>query len=155
MKPQRKKRLALIGVIFVLFAAAVGLMLYAMQSDLNHYYSLDEIAAKSVPVEQRGIRVGGMVETGSVKREGESLDVSFRITDFKSPSLTLQYSGILPDLFREGQGVIARGTLGQDGIFRAEEILAKHDENYMPPEVAADLEKINHPGYQQTEKTQP
>lgn len=144
MKPQRKKRLALISVIFVLFATAVGLMLYAMQSDLNHYYSLDAVAAKEVPVEQRGIRVGGMVEAGSVQREGDSLNVSFRITDFRSPSLTLQYSGILPDLFREGQGVIARGTLGQDGIFRAEEILAKHDENYMPPEVAADLERVNH-----------
>lgn len=155
MKPQRKKRLILISAILALFAAAIGLMLYAMQSDLNHYYSLDAVAAKTVPVEQRGIRVGGMVETGSVKREGESLDVSFRITDFKSPPLTLQYSGILPDLFREGQGVIARGTLGQDGIFRAEEILAKHDENYMPPEVAADLEKINHPGYGNTESTKP
>ena len=139
MKPQRKKRLALISLIFVLFAAAVGLMLYAMQSDLNHYYSLDQIAAGQVPVEQRGIRVGGMVEAGSVKRSGESLDVAFSITDFKSPSLTLQYSGILPDLFREGQGVIARGTLGQDGVFHAEEILAKHDENYMPPQVADDL----------------
>lgn len=144
MKPLRKKRLALIAGIFVLFAAAIGLMLYAMQSDLNHYYSLDQIAANAVPVEQRGIRVGGMVEAGSVKREGDSLNVQFRITDFKSPSLTLHYSGILPDLFREGQGVIARGTLGQDGIFRAEEILAKHDENYMPPEVAADLERVNH-----------
>lgn len=144
MKPQRKKRLALISLIFVLFAAAVGLMLYAMQSDLNHYYSLDQIAAGQVPVEQRGIRVGGMVEAGSVKRSGESLDVAFSITDFKSPSLTLQYSGILPDLFREGQGVIARGTLGQDGVFRAEEILAKHDENYMPPEVADDLKRVNH-----------
>lgn len=144
MKPQRKKRLALISLIFAVFAAAVGLMLYAMQSDLNHYYSLDQIAAGAVPVEQRGIRVGGMVEAGSVRREGGSLNVSFRITDFKSPSLTLQYSGILPDLFREGQGVIARGTLGRDGIFRAEEILAKHDENYMPPEVAEDLQRVNH-----------
>ena len=122
MKPQRKKRLALISLIFVLFAAAVGLMLYAMQSDLNHYYSLDQIAAGQVPVEQRGIRVGGMVEAGSVKRSGESLDVAFSITDFKSPSLTLQYSGILPDLFREGQGVIARGTLGQDGVFSLKKI---------------------------------
>ena len=144
MKPLRKKRLVLISGIFVLFAAAVGLMLYAMQSDLNHYYSLEAIVAKDVPVEQRGIRVGGMVEAGSIERVGESLDVSFRITDYRHPSLTLHYSGILPDLFREGQGVIARGTLGQDGIFRAEEILAKHDENYMPPEVAADLERVNH-----------
>ncbi|MDO5091330.1 MAG: cytochrome c maturation protein CcmE [Cardiobacteriaceae bacterium] len=155
MKPNRKKRLTLISVIFVVFAAAVGLMLYAMQSDLNHYYSLDKIASGDVPVAQRGIRVGGMVENGSLERQGESLDVVFRITDFKHPSLTLHYSGILPDLFREGQGVIARGTLGEDGIFRAEEILAKHDENYMPPEVAADLEKANHPGYGQTPSAKP
>lgn len=155
MKPNRKKRLTLIGVIFVVFALAVGLMLYAMQSDLNHYYSLDKVASGEVPVEQPGIRVGGMVEQQSLERKGDSLDVVFRITDFRSPPLTLHYSGILPDLFREGQGVIARGTLGKDGIFRAEEILAKHDENYMPPEVAADLEKVNHPGYGKPQSSQP
>lgn len=155
MKPQRKKRLILISTVFLLFTCAVGLMLYAMQSDLNHYYSLDTVATGDVPVEQRGIRVGGMVEAGSLVREGESLSVSFRITDFKSPPLTLQYTGILPDLFREGQGVIARGTLGKDGIFRAEEILAKHDENYMPPEVAADLQKAGHPGYAQPQSAKP
>ncbi|MDO4775870.1 MAG: cytochrome c maturation protein CcmE [Cardiobacteriaceae bacterium] len=155
MNPNRKKRLTLIGIIFVVFALAVGLMLYAMQSDLNHYYSLDKIASGEVPVEQPGIRVGGMVEQQSLERKGDSLDVVFRITDFRSPPLTLHYSGILPDLFREGQGVIARGTLGKDGIFRAEEILAKHDENYMPPEVAADLEKVNHPGYGKPQSGQP
>lgn len=155
MKPNRKKRLTLISVIFAIFALAVGLMLYAMQSDLNHYYSLDKIASGEVPIEQPGIRVGGMVEQQSLERNGDSLDVVFRITDFRSPPLTLHYSGILPDLFREGQGVIARGTLGKDGIFRAEEILAKHDENYMPPEVAADLEKVNHPGYGKMQSSQP
>ena len=127
MTPARTKRLTLISLIFAAFAAAVALLLYAMQNDLNHYYSLQNVAEKAVPLEQPGIRVGGMVEEHSLTREGDSL------------------TGILPDLFREKQGVIARGTLGADGVFRADEILAKHDENYMPPEVRADMQRS---GYQ-------
>lgn len=141
MKPIRKKRLALISLIFLVFAAAVALVLFAMQQDLNHYYSLDAFAKNEIPQEQAGIRVGGMVENNSIKREGETLNISFKITDFEHPSMTIRYTGILPDLFREGQGVIARGKLGADNIFHAEEILAKHDENYMPPEVAEDLQR--------------
>ena len=116
-----------------------------MQNDLNHYYSLQSVAENAVPREQPGIRVGGMVEEQSLVREGDSLTVRFRITDFQHPSLAVTYTGILPDLFREKQGVIARGTLGADGVFRADEILAKHDENYMPPEVQTDMQRS---GYQ-------
>lgn len=145
MKPVKKKRLYLVTGIFSVCAIAIGLMIYAMGSDLNHYYSLEQIAAGEAPKDQAGIRVGGMVAAGSLQREGETLNISFRITDFRHPELPIRYSGILPDLFREGQGVIARGTLGSNGEFRATEILAKHDENYMPPEVKADMEKS---GYQ-------
>lgn len=145
MKPAKKKRLGNICLIFFAFAGAVGLMLYAMQNDLNHYYSLESIAQKTVPVEQPGIRIGGMVAERSFQRQGDSMTVRFRVTDFQHPPLTVVYTGILPDLFREKQGVIARGKLGADGIFYADEILAKHDEKYMPPELKADMEKT---GYQ-------
>ena len=153
MTPARKKRLTLIGLIFASFAAAVALLLYAMQNDLNHYYSLEQIAAYAAPLEQPGIRVGGMVEDKSLQREGDSLTVRFRITDYRHPPLTVHYTGILPDLFREGQGVIARGTLHANGEFQAAEILAKHDENYLPPEVKADMDKSGHP--HQSQQTQP
>ena len=153
MTPARKKRLTLISLIFASFAAAVALLLYAMQNDLNHYYSLEQIAAHAAPQEQPGIRVGGMVEEQSLVREGDSLTVNFRITDFQHPPLAVTYTGILPDLFREKQGVIARGTLGADGVFRADEILAKHDENYLPPEIKADMDKSGHP--HQSQQAQP
>ena len=153
MTPARKKRLTLIGLIFASFAAAVALLLYAMQNDLNHYYSLDQIAAYAAPLEQPGIRVGGMVEDKSLQREGDSLTVRFRITDYRHPPLTVHYTGMLPDLFREGQGVIARGTLLANGDFQADEILAKHDENYLPPEVKADMDKSGH--QHQSQQTQP
>lgn len=141
MNPNRKKRLIRIGSIFAAAAAAIGFLLYAMRGDLNHYYSLEQIDAGQAPVEQSGIRVGGMVQTGTLKRQGDSLTVQFAITDFKHKPLPVAYTGILPELFREGQGVIARGMLGKDGVFQAAEILAKHDENYMPPELKADMEK--------------
>ena len=153
MTPARKKRLTLIGLIFASFTAAVALLLYAMQNDLNHYYSLVQIAAHAAPQEQPGIRVGGMVEDKSLQREGTSLTVRFRITDYRHPPLTVHYTGMLPDLFREGQGVIARGTLRANGDFQANEILAKHDENYLPPEVKADMDKSGH--QHQSQQTQP
>ncbi|EHM54579.1 cytochrome c maturation protein CcmE [Cardiobacterium valvarum] len=152
MTPARKKRLTLISLIFATFAAAVALLLYAMQNDLNHYYSLEQIAVHAAPLDQPGIRVGGMVEEKSLQREGDSLTVHFRITDYRHPPLDVRYTGILPDLFREKQGVIARGTLRADGEFQADEILAKHDENYMPPELKADLERS---GYQHQSQQQP
>ena len=141
MKPAKKKRLTLILTIFIVAAAGIGLLLYAMQENLNHYYSLEALANNEMPIEQDGIRVGGMVQTGSLQREGDSLSVTFRITDFQNPPLTMHYTGILPDLFREGQGIIATGKLGADGEFQASSILAKHDENYMPPEVAEDMKR--------------
>ena len=153
MTPAKRKRLTLISLIFASFAAAVALLLYAMQNDLNHYYSLQSVAEKAVPLEQPGIRVGGMVEDKSLQREGDSLTVRFRITDYRHPPLTVHYTGMLPDLFREGQGVIARGTLLANGDFQANEILAKHDENYLPPEVKADMDKSGHP--HQSQQTQP
>lgn len=140
----RQKRFIKIGLIFLGFAIAISLLLFAMRNELNHYYSLGDIAQKTVPIEQKGIRVGGMVEEGSIQRMGDTLTVYFKITDFQNPPLSIEYTGILPDLFREKQGVIARGTLKENGVFLAEEILAKHDENYMPPELKKDLEKTPH-----------
>lgn len=140
----RQKRFIKIGLIFLGFAIAISLLLFAMRNELNHYYSLGDIAQKTVPIEQKGIRVGGMVEEGSIQRMGDTLTVHFKITDFQNPPLSIEYTGILPDLFREKQGVIARGTLKENGVFLAEEILAKHDENYMPPELKKDLEKTPH-----------
>lgn len=138
----RRKRFLIIGLTLGGFALAVALLLLALQQDLNHYYSLESVARAEAPRDQPGIRVGGMVAVGSLQRRGDGLDVQFDLTDFRSPPLRVFYTGILPDLFREGQGVIARGTLTADG-FRAVEILAKHDENYMPPELKKDLE--HHP----------
>ncbi len=150
MKPARKNRLIALTGIFLLAAIAVSLILFAMGENLNHYYSLEQISRQEAPVNQRGIRVGGMVENGSIEREGDTLSIRFKITDFKHPPLEVHYTGILPDLFREGQGVIARGTLTQNNRFEAEEIVAKHDENYIPPEVKEDLEKS---GYQHNAQT--
>lgn len=139
----RRRRLLIIGLIFATFALATALLLFAMNQDLNHYYSLEQVAAGQAPRHQRGIRVGGMVARDSFRRAGESLTVSFAITDFRNPPLTVHYTGILPDLFREGQGVIVKGQLTEDG-FQGEEVLAKHDENYQPPE----LKGLEHPNAQ-------
>ena len=140
MKKTYKTR---IGIIVIsLIVAIVGLLLFALNSDLNHYYSLEKL--NEAPKNKEGIRVGGMVEVGSFKRVGESLELSFSITDFRSKSLKINYTGILPDLFREGQGIIAKGKLLDNGEFIASEILAKHDENYMPSELKEDLLKSPH-----------
>lgn len=141
MTPAQKKRLFLATGITFTAAAAIGLLCYAMSESIDHYYSLSQIAARQAPVEQDGIRVGGIVEKGSVRRRKDSLEILFRIGDSKHHSLPVRYDGILPDLFREGQGVIARGRLARDGLFQASEILAKHDATYMPQEVRADLAK--------------
>ncbi len=133
----------MVGLIFGAFALATALLLFAMNQDLNHYYSLEQVAKGQAPRNQRGIRVGGMVAKGSFRREGESLAVAFAITDFRNPPLTVHYQGILPDLFREGQGVIVKGQLTDAG-FQGEEVLAKHDENYQPPE----LKGLEHPHVQ-------
>jgi len=139
MHPIRKKRLTIIGFLLIGLALAVGLTTYALRQNINLFYDPTEIAAGNAPVDVR-IRAGGMVEEGSVLRDTESLKVNFRVTDFAA-SVPIQYEGILPDLFAEGQGVVAMGRLNADGLFIADQVLAKHDENYMPPEVAEALER--------------
>ena len=134
MKPQRRNRLFLVLFVVVTAGVAVTFALRALNENINLFYSPEQIVKGEAPVGPL-IRAGGMVVAGSVQR-GENLAVDFVVSDLKSSAVTVRYEGILPDLFREGQGVIARGVLTEQGIFIAEEVLAKHDENYMPPEVA-------------------
>jgi cytochrome c-type biogenesis protein CcmE len=129
MKP-RHKRLAIIAGIVGAVGVAVGLVLNAFQSNLVFFYSPSQIAAKEAPT-SRTFRLGGLVKEGSVKREGT--EVQFAVTD-TAQTIAVRYNGILPDLFKEGKGVVAQGQLREDGVFVAREVLAKHDENYMPPE---------------------
>lgn len=135
----RRRRMALVGLIVLGVGAAVAFALTAFQDNLLYYYPPSDIAAGKAPTD-RVFRVGGMVVEGSLKRPTGSLEARFVLTDF-AHDVTVSYSGVLPDLFREGQGVIARGRLGPQGVFVAQEVLAKHDENYMPPEVAESLRK--------------
>ncbi len=133
MKP-RQKRIIYISLLVIVIATAVALALTAFQQNLMFFYSPSEVVAGEAPKDYK-FRLGGMVENGSFKQEENSLKVRFALTDFKQ-SVEVEYTGILPDLFREGQGIVAHGILNEDGTFIAEEVLAKHDENYMPPEVA-------------------
>ncbi|GAB7529731.1 cytochrome c maturation protein CcmE [Pseudomonas sp. 3A(2025)] len=137
MNPHRKKRLLLILAVLVGIGAAVGLALSALQENINLFYTPTQIANGEAPHGTR-IRAGGMVEKGSLQRSGDSLDVRFVVTDFNR-SVTIRYQGILPDLFREGQGIVALGRLNSEGVVEADEVLAKHDEKYMPPEVTKAL----------------
>jgi cytochrome c-type biogenesis protein CcmE len=123
----------------VFSSAAVGLVLYALSGNINLFYPPAEVAAGNAPVGQ-SLRVGGMVVEGSIERSDDSLQVKFLLTDYQA-TVAVVYEGILPDLFGEGQGAIAAGKLDAQGVLQASEILAKHDENYMPPEVAEALEK--------------
>ena len=138
MKP-RHKRLAAIAAGLVLLAVAAALVLNAFQSNLVFFFSPSQVAAGEAP-RDRAFRVGGLVQAGSLRRGPEGLAVHFVVTD-TAHSIPVAYSGILPDLFREGKGVVAQGRVGPDGVFRASEVLAKHDENYMPPEAAHALEQ--------------
>ena len=131
MKP-RHKRIAAIAVGIVALGVATALVLSAFKENLVFFFTPSQIAAHEAP-QGRTFRIGGMVEKGSVKREG--VEVRFLVTD-TAKSIPVSYRGSLPDLFREGKGVVAQGQLGADGVFRANEVLAKHDENYMPPEAA-------------------
>ncbi|SDR96825.1 cytochrome c-type biogenesis protein CcmE [Halopseudomonas xinjiangensis] len=142
MHPQRKKRLALILLLLAGVGIAVALALSALQQNINLFYTPSEIAAGHAP-EQARIRAGGMVVAGSVERSRETLDVRFAVTD-GNEQVIIAYSGILPDLFREGQGIVALGRLNEERVLVADEVLAKHDEEYMPPEVAQALEKVKH-----------
>jgi cytochrome c-type biogenesis protein CcmE len=132
-----KRRTRLVVVLFVLVGAgiSVSLVLVALNENINMFYPPEALVAGEVPVGAQ-IRAGGMVLDGSIRRDASSLDVSFVLTDYVGSEFRVAYSGILPDLFREGQGVIVQGTLGADGTFTANQVLAKHDENYMPPELA-------------------
>jgi cytochrome c-type biogenesis protein CcmE len=133
----RQKRMATVAAILVGVGIATAFALQAFQKNLLYYYSPTQIHAGEAP-DSRSIRVGGLVESGSVQREPGSLEVRFTLTDFAN-NVGVSYTGVLPDLFREGQGVIARGAMRDDGVFVAAEVLAKHDENYMPPEVKDSL----------------
>jgi cytochrome c-type biogenesis protein CcmE len=138
MKP-RHKRLALIGVGVAALAIATALVLNAFQSNLVFFFTPTQVAAREAPI-GRTFRIGGMVETGSLKRGPDGLTVHFRVTD-TAQTIPVVYKGILPDLFKEGKGVVAQGRLGPNGEFSASEVLAKHDENYMPPEAAHAMEQ--------------
>ena len=135
MKP-RQKRLALAGGLLVSVGAIAALVFNAFQSNLVFFYSPSQVAAKEAP-SNRTFRLGGLVESGSVKRDG--LMVNFVVTD-TAKTVAVRYQGILPDLFQEGKGVVAQGQLS-NGVFMAREVLAKHDENYMPPEAADALKR--------------
>ena len=142
MKP-RIKRAAWIVAGLAGLAAAAGLVLNAFNSNLVFFFTPTQVAANEAP-RDRAFRVGGLVEAGSVVREKDALTVRFKVTD-TAKTIAVVYVGILPDLFREGKGVVAQGRLGPDGVFKASEVLAKHDENYMPPEAAEALKRAGHP----------
>ncbi|EKO3438980.1 cytochrome c maturation protein CcmE [Vibrio fluvialis] len=147
MNPRRKKRLGIVLAIFIGLGATIGLVLYALNQNMDLFYTPSELVngkdGKKPEVGQR-LRIGGMVEVGSVKREPSSLKVSFLLHD-KGPSVTVIYEGILPDLFREGQGIVAQGVLKDATTVEAFEVLAKHDEEYMPPEIAEAMQKNHSP----------
>ncbi len=138
MTPKQKRLALILGGLAVL-AGAVALVLTAFNQNIVFFFTPSQVAAKEAPT-GRVFRLGGMVEMGSIKRDG--VTVNFRVTD-TAKIVPVTYTGILPDLFKEGKGVVAQGTLGDDGVFRAREVLAKHDENYMPPEAASAVDQAN------------
>ena len=137
MKPIRRQRLILIILMVIGIGTAVGFALKAFNENLMYFFSTTDVLAGKAPQDAL-FRLGGMVVKGSVERPGKGMMVRFKLTDF-SKEVTVEYTGILPDLFREGQGIVANGKLDGRGVFIAEEVLAKHDENYMPPEVQGSL----------------
>ena len=140
MKPARKKRLGLIVLMITGIAVGVYFALKSLDENIMFFFTPTEVAEGKAPT-GRLFRMGGMVVDGSVSRPGEGLTVQFDLTD-NEKIVTVLYTGILPDLFREGQGIIANGELNQEGAFIAQEVLAKHDENYMPPEVAEAMKNV-------------
>ena len=135
----RQKRLAMVAGGLAVLGIGATLILNAFNSNLVFFYSPSQVAANEAPL-NRNFRIGGMVESGSVQRQADGVSVRFVVTD-TARSIPVVYTGILPDLFKEGKGVVAQGKLEGDGVFRASEVLAKHDENYMPPEAADAVEK--------------
>jgi cytochrome c-type biogenesis protein CcmE len=144
MRPVRKRRLQLVILLLVGVSISAALIFRALSENINLFFTPTQIVAGEAPVD-REIRAGGLVVPGSVKRDAESLHVEFVVTDTAAQT-PIVYEGILPDLFREGQGIIAVGTLDDNGIVQARQVLAKHDENYMPPEVQSAIEAAGHPG---------
>lgn len=148
MNPRRKQRLVAVSSIAVLLVAAIGFMLYALQDSIDVFYTPSEVIegkAKTgqIPVVGQRLRIGGLVVPGSVSRDEETLAVSFDLMDV-GPKVRVQFNGSLPDLFREGQGIVATGILQESNLIVAHEVLAKHDEEYMPPELAEQLKGIKH-----------
>ena len=136
MKPRSKRALAIVCGLTALGVAS-ALVLNAFNSNLVFFFSPSQVKANEVPRE-RSFRIGGLVEQGSIVREAKGLTIRFVVTDL-AQKIPVTYTGLLPDLFKEGKGVVAQGKLGADGVFRADQVLAKHDENYMPPEAVAAL----------------
>ena len=139
---KRHKRIAFIIAGVAGLGIAAALALNAFKSNLVFFFSPSQVAAKEAPV-GRTFRVGGLVETNSVKRDNDGLTVRFTVTD-TAQSIPVVYKGILPDLFKEGKGCVAQGHVGADGVFYADQVLAKHDENYMPPEAGQAIDKAKH-----------
>ena len=139
---RRHKRLAFIAAGLAGLGIAAALVLSAFQQNLVFFFSPSQVAAKEAPI-GRTFRVGGLVQTGTVQRESDGLTVRFVVTD-TAQSIPVVYKGILPDLFKEGKGCVAQGKIGTDGVFYADQVLAKHDENYMPPEAGDALDKAKH-----------
>ncbi len=146
----RHRKLLVISLAVVGLGIAVTLILNAFQSNLVFFFSPTEVSQGKAPVE-RAFRIGGLVEEGSVRREGDGLTTRFAVTD-TAMSIPVVYTGVLPDLFKEGKGVVAEGRLGADGLFTATQVLAKHDENYMPPEAADAIEKAQKSLVQSTQQ---
>ena len=134
MNPKRKNRLYLVAFLLIAVGGTVAALMTAMQENLNLFYPPDKVVNGEAPKFQM-IRAGGMVQEGSVARDPDTLAVRFTLTNYAGAEFDVTYTGILPDLFREGQGILVRGQLIEDRLFEAQEVLAKHDENYMPPEL--------------------
>jgi cytochrome c-type biogenesis protein CcmE len=143
MTPTRKKRLAVVALIVLGVGAATAVAISALKDNMLYFVSPSDVHAQAAPPD-RQIRLGGLVAAGSVQRDPDSLAVRFTVTDGRH-DVPVSFEGILPDLFREGQGVIAHGRLDDSGQFHAHEVLARHDETYMPPEVMRSLEAAGHP----------
>ncbi len=146
MNPRRQRRLAAVCGAGLLIVGAVAQMLIALTDKIELFYTPSEIVEGKdgvKPTVGQRLRIGGMVVPGSVSRDSESLEVTFKLID-TGPQVTVTYAGILPDLFREGQGIVATGVLAEAGVIQAEEVLAKHDEEYMPPELAEQMKGIKH-----------
>jgi len=155
MTPRRKKRMGVLLTLFFGLSATVGLVLYALNQNMDLFYTPTEIVYGkpdgAIPKVGQRLRIGGMVVKDSVRRDPDSLRVTFKLADV-GPQVTIEFEGILPDLFREGQGIVAQGVLKTSTSIEAFEVLAKHDENYMPPEVAEAMEKVHKPmGYSDTQ----